>query len=269
VNDLIDNKKELKYYFTHFDFCEIYCEKIEYKISSQNKPLLLISEKYLLVIVEYVEDAKIILNGTFKYNLKVNEALLIYPYSSINIESKNIKFWVLEFDGDVIRKLYKEKSKIEKLYVTKIVKNILSEIYDKIINKKQNPDFLCISLIMQLLQGSKKNNNCARSESSVDEFIRYVKDNYNTNIKVNEICEIIGISVTHFTHKFSDEIGISPRQYIINLRIEKAKKMLKQSNVTIEEIARCVGYEYTTHFCREFKRISGFTPIEFKKSIYI
>lgn len=88
----------------------------------------------------------------------------------------------------------------------------------------------------------------------------YINDNLSADLKLADMSALIGLSSSHFTRLFRQSVGIPPYQYVIQCRIERAKILLKSSNLTIAEIAALVGFHDQSHFTYHFKRIVGVTP---------
>jgi len=74
-----------------------------------------------------------------------------------------------------------------------------------------------------------------------------------------------GISEIYFRRLFKEMFGTTPKQYILELRIKKACKLLMESSSNISEIAEACGFSSVYHFCRAFKSITSLTPTEYSK----
>ena len=96
--------------------------------------------------------------------------------------------------------------------------------------------------------------------------IKYIYDNYHipsiTNSKLAEECKI---SEVYFRKLFKQRFGISPRQFIIDLRIQKAKQLLCEGTQKIWAIAESCGFSSAYHFCRVFKERTGMTPHDYRR----
>ncbi len=95
--------------------------------------------------------------------------------------------------------------------------------------------------------------------------IDYIENNLSseiTNLLLSEKCHL---SEEHFRKQFKKFYGISPGQYIINLRIGKAKQLLSEGFIKISAIAEQCGFSNPYHFCRLFKQKTGITPSEYMK----
>ncbi|MDY5179916.1 helix-turn-helix domain-containing protein, partial [Butyribacter sp.] len=80
-----------------------------------------------------------------------------------------------------------------------------------------------------------------------------------------EIAAKLNLSTSYFQHTYKKIFGISVHQDIIKARIEHAARLLQGSNNSISEIAAICGYENLEHFSRQFKKIKGVSPQQFRK----
>ena len=102
----------------------------------------------------------------------------------------------------------------------------------------------------------------------ISKALEYMKVNFNCNITIEEICREVYISPAHFERIFKYHTGQSPHQYLIAIRIQRAKEMLKREDLTIEEAARRCGFINLSHFSTVFKRIVGVKASEYRKTVY-
>lgn len=92
----------------------------------------------------------------------------------------------------------------------------------------------------------------------------YVEHHYQQNIKVADIADYIGISRTHLTNCFNKELRLSPREYLIDYRMNKAKDLLTTTTMPINQVASAVGYEDPLSFSKAFKLITGMSPKSYR-----
>ena len=90
--------------------------------------------------------------------------------------------------------------------------------------------------------------------------ISAMEDNCEKTISREEIADIAGISCRQLERLFYQHIGTSPRRYYLKIRLERAKRLLQQTNLSIAEIAFACGFNTASHFSRCFHNIYGFTP---------
>ena len=93
----------------------------------------------------------------------------------------------------------------------------------------------------------------------------YIAENYNKPITNGELAALLGISTVYFRKLFTTITGMSPINYIQQLRINKAKEMLKSDYSKISLISEEVGYSNIYHFSKTFKQITGYSPTEYAK----
>ena len=79
------------------------------------------------------------------------------------------------------------------------------------------------------------------------------------------LAEKCGISEVYFRRLFTEQYKVTPKQYIIDLRINKAKQLLTDGIFKIGAISESCGFSNPYHFCRVFKEKTGLTPTEFMK----
>ena len=91
--------------------------------------------------------------------------------------------------------------------------------------------------------------------------------NYNKEISLQEVADIIGVSAAHLSRVVKKELGKNFTEYIVDLRMEKAKSMLKMTNFKIMDISKLVGYENPDYFTRIFKRHIGISPQEYRQQL--
>lgn len=100
----------------------------------------------------------------------------------------------------------------------------------------------------------------------IESVIRYIEENYTSAITLDELANIANFSKYHLCRKFKDVMHMGIINYILMLRIDKAKELLLESDCGyIFEIAEKVGFNDTSYFNRTFKRITGYTPNEFQR----
>lgn len=88
----------------------------------------------------------------------------------------------------------------------------------------------------------------------------YIQEHLAQEISLNELAEYLGISRYYFCRLFKQSTGLSPYQYVIQQRVERAKQLLLKGKLSISAIAIACGFTHQSHLNRHFKRLTGVTP---------
>jgi two-component system response regulator YesN len=95
--------------------------------------------------------------------------------------------------------------------------------------------------------------------------LNYIRENHKNNISLEDVSQHIYISPYYLSHLFKEELGITFVEYLTKVRIEEAKKLLKNSSMSIVAIASEVGYEDASYFSKVFKKMTGLSPNQYRK----
>ena len=102
----------------------------------------------------------------------------------------------------------------------------------------------------------------------VQQIMKYMENHYKEKISLDQIAENMYLSPFYISKLFKSETGDTPINYLISLRMEKAKELLDQnSTLSIQEAAAAVGYEDAYHFSKLFKKFYGLSPLYYKARI--
>jgi AraC-like DNA-binding protein len=129
-------------------------------------------------------------------------------------------------------------------------------------------------LIVRLLQTKAKSliindANQIFSDTRIGSVIKFIKENLtNKDINVDVLAKKAFMSTSHFHKQFKNTLGISPIDYLNSEKIKFSKKLIKElKDSRMSEIAFKSGFNNTSYFNRQFKRMELMTPQQFKKSI--
>jgi two-component system, response regulator YesN len=99
----------------------------------------------------------------------------------------------------------------------------------------------------------------------VEKILNYISEHVSEEFSREDIAASVYLNSAYMSRLFKKEVGMSISDYIINLRVGKAKEMLQSSGEKISEVALAVGYDNFSHFTKMFRKITGFTPQEYRK----
>lgn len=123
-------------------------------------------------------------------------------------------------------------------------------------------DELIILLARQLTRQNNSRRDFPQTFMKLEQTLR---ENLSHQWTVEEMAALVGLGITAFSEKVKSFTGFSPLNYLINIRISEAIKLLKRQDVHITDIALDVGFYSSQHFATTFKKLTGYTPSEFRK----
>lgn len=100
----------------------------------------------------------------------------------------------------------------------------------------------------------------------LQQALDYMDTHLKENIKINEIAASIGIDRSYLSNIFKTTLNISPQEYLLHLRIDRAADLLKNTKDKISVIANEVGYSDPLTFTKMFKRAKGLSPSEWRQT---
>lgn len=123
----------------------------------------------------------------------------------------------------------------------------------------------CLKKFVEKLVEVYQENNGKRKHWMIDQVLQYVEENYNTALSTRDIAGRFFMNTSYFSKLFHEQMGCTFSNYLINVRVEKAKMMLTQTNMKLYDIAEAVGYTNVQYFSTIFKEKEGLTPSAFRQ----
>lgn len=118
----------------------------------------------------------------------------------------------------------------------------------------------CCHLLEECIRQRK--NGVGRAAKQIQD---YLKEHYAEEANLEKIAEKIGLTSAYISTIFKKETGMTITNYLIQIRLEKAKEMIRDTNMTISEIAYAVGYVDTRYFSKLFIKNVGIKPVEYRR----
>ncbi|HEY5583067.1 MAG TPA: AraC family transcriptional regulator [Ruminiclostridium sp.] len=246
-------------YFSDSDY---YVERKEYN-------------SFLLIYIKSGEGSIYYENKT--YEAKENDVVIIachkpYSYSSDNWET----LWV-HFDGNMSREffntIYASTGCVISLKESIIVPKYLNYIIDDISGNKKTNEPIVSCYIQRILTelmllSSDTSSEELNNTSPVEEAITYIQNNFKNKISIERLSLDVNLSTFYFSRIFKRETGYSPYEYIIMTRLNEAKKLLKETILSIKEIGFSSGFNSESNFVSCFKNNNYVTPKEFRYTCF-
>ncbi|MBV8116311.1 MAG: helix-turn-helix transcriptional regulator [Silvibacterium sp.] len=102
------------------------------------------------------------------------------------------------------------------------------------------------------------------ARSRLNRVVEYIHAHLDNNLELSTLAEVAGLNVYHFARAFKQSTGESPHQYVLRRRIEHAKELLRQPQLSVIEASARTGFVDQSHFSKVFRRMVGLAPSEYR-----
>jgi len=148
---------------------------------------------------------------------------------------------------------------------------------DSVFGSEQLMEFHFSEFLIKLLREDRMyrssagiaDSRSAGSNSTVNTIIEYFNENLYTNLTLNNVCDKFFIRKSQLSVIFREHTGKSPMQFFKYLKIEEAKKLLREDDLSVSEITDRLNFSGIHNFSRAFKNETGFSPTGYRKSVLL
>ncbi|WP_026494443.1 AraC family transcriptional regulator [Butyrivibrio sp. WCD3002] len=192
----------------------------------------------------------------------------LYSYS---FKDKTSAYWI-HFTGSNAEKILNEFH-IHSGYIGNSIqiKDIFQEIIKELQLKKTGYSIVATADLEKMLALINRSMELEASEDRNDlvleRLIIQLNQSYNNAWSVTSMAKYCNLSEGYFSHYFKEKMGVSPMKYLANLRIEKAKFLLSESDISVSNIAASLGFSDVLYFSRIFKKAVGESPTAFRNAL--
>lgn len=225
-------------------------------------------------------EGQLIVNDKETYIIKEDDLIIINPYvlhTEKMIEDKYFEYIVFGVKNVIAETEDQEKG----LFIGNFneYKHEVLLYLKVILNENNNPDSfskmvsqsLLQVLIMNIIRRNKVNLNVKSVENNRNKdaiFIKnYLEENSHKNITLDHLAEISYLDKYYLSHLFKKNFAIAPIEYLTNIRIDKAKKLLKTTDFTIAQISSMLGFSNPAYFSQFFKKKLEISPSDYRKRV--
>lgn len=219
-----------------------------------------------------------------KYHLKRGQLFLCPPNTTVHYFADTLSPWYyswISFNGSKAADYLKladfdsqhliRRSNIPPERFTALIQEMLKANQLTSANELKRIGYLyqLITLLMDSNNASVNhiyNHHDYSSDTYVEHALQYISVNYNSDIHIADVATYIGINRSYLCIIFKEKLDMSPQEYLINFRMDKAKKLLSTTSYEIKSIAEQVGYKDPLTFSKTFKRTVGLSPTEYRYS---
>ena len=262
-------------------------------IKARNLPFYVESGGYMLSYDEYFTEREGLDNYLLIYTIGGSGSLKyrgskykIWPNSCVLINCNEYHYYKTEVDfwefkwvhiNGTAASEYENLINEEDFSIVNIENTEeISELFDKVFFIMKNShimtDIKICPLVVELLTNItlNKNNEANNPQNikyrkDIDKVVKFISDNYEKNIQLDDIIKSVHISKYHFVRIFKKYMSVSPYQYLQNYRINTSKRLLKETDIPISEVVSAVGFSDIHNYIKAFKKTVGTTPSDYRK----
>jgi AraC-like DNA-binding protein len=105
---------------------------------------------------------------------------------------------------------------------------------------------------------------CPAMDTRIAHVAAFIRNNYHRRLTLTEMADTVNLSRWRLCHLFKESMGTSPERFLTQVRLEKAKELLRTEFLTVKEVMNRVGMSDASYFARSFKAAYGVTPVKYK-----
>ena len=228
-------------------------------------------------LVHYVISGKgVFYCGTNKFTVRKGGVFVVFPDTMVKYQADADEPWHYTwvcFYGDEAKSVFADagisvrEPVIEIRNDTELLEIMRSMPSERGADAGSNLRFSAKLYELMALLVENKIGNVVSENAYYKAATRYIKAHYSEDIKVDGVASHVGISRKYLFAVFKNVSGISPKEYLINYRIERAKEFILNEELTVGSVAYSVGYGDALAFSKIFKLKSGLSPSEYRRRV--
>ena len=258
-----------------------------YQHDSNESPTHTTEHHVLCLVIDKVESERK-LNGVYQREKQNYGSVIIVPAKVEHWTAwkSTGRFILLSFTPQVLAKIAPETIYTDKIELLptfakpepdRVITSIGMGIKQQLESDPDDCDFyvehLKNALLAHLLKNyctvkhSLKNIGNGLPPYKLKQAINYINDNLDQQIKLNDIAELVDISQYYFCRLFHDSTGVSPYKYVIQQRVARAKNLIKNSKLSLVDIAYECGFSSQSQMTQHFRKCVGVTPKVYRNKL--
>ncbi|MBQ4527617.1 MAG: helix-turn-helix transcriptional regulator [Clostridia bacterium] len=221
-----------------------------------------------------------------KFCLKSGDIIIIPPYAyhSMHAGSDDLLVIGIDFTDEFMSEnsssdrimlscinplIVKQKSNVSVFFGDDEIEGLILEMFSEHMKKNDFYEIVIKSNLMKLLVMIERMSIAESSDDNhrylIGEVVRYIHNNLNSKIKLSDLCNLTNISESLLASAFKKITGQTIIEYVNTLKINKAKQLLKETNMSVTSISYDLGFSDGAYFNRVFKANAGCSPKEYRK----
>lgn len=263
---------EIKYYQPNFTFGPHSHENVEINYVKTGKCHLKIDGK----VISFTRGDCMILYPNVEHYFFTNKekAILVQLEFRLNIFPHMTPDPELKQNLLFLYQLLTHSQKVIKIRNNAEMNQLIDKAVRELNEKKQNFGILTRLYFAELFvlisrELDKKLNFVSKNiDPHTEAMLQYIQTNFYQEVQFEQFAKETGVSSRYLRKNFKEKMGISPVNYLLEYRINKALELFKGQSLTIKEIAFETGFATQQYFSKKFKEITGLSPNEYKTSLF-
>ncbi|MDE6365820.1 MAG: AraC family transcriptional regulator [Lachnospiraceae bacterium] len=149
-----------------------------------------------------------------------------------------------------------------------LIRSVFEEMENKSIYYRECVGGIVYSMLFEIARFNGRGSEFAYGKNNslqLENAIVYVEKNYPNNFKIADLANECHMSETHFRRVFQEKMNMTPVEYVNFVRVKKACELIDKTDISMEDVAEKVGFITPSTFNRNFRRIIGTSPYQWKK----
>lgn len=225
-------------------------------------------QKYILHSNEYA-----FIDADVSHKIRVDDVATQFLNVEFSIESPAGEFLLLSaYNREKnLQRLFSSNKNVIKLSDdgTLMQLSLLIQSYTEKHEKLENDGFInyiTTALILAMAESYKKRTENLYGISYLNNAVEFIADNYNADFSAADVAAAANVSHNYLNMLFKKKFGITVSKYVNNFRIEKARMLLTDTDLNVDEVRKQVGYNNKMNFIRNFYAVTGMSPREYRKN---
>lgn len=223
-------------------------------------------------------------SGTLEYDEKELEIsagdYFFLPKNKPHTYYPNGELWDVRwtaFEGSICDEILIRFGMTEPIVITPADETTMEKLFYKMIISQENDylycDHICSGLIYDYLiefhrlMDSSADSAKSKHISMLLPVLRFMHDNFRSDISTTQLSDIIGVTPQHFCRIFRKTMNVRPNEFITQIRLGEAKRLLTEKNVSVSEAAVRSGFRDAVYFSTVFRKHEGVSPAQYKKKM--
>ncbi|RPA65083.1 AraC family transcriptional regulator [Aerococcus agrisoli] len=249
---------------------------VENIVRTNTKEPLMIESESNLIFMYFVQGAARVHAGGEEFDVKKGQMLILNEDAKASLVVHRKTEWVQIVSSGIMIASANRAFDVHQFIVIEAKNHFIKHYIDSLILEQhhamagtayiQKYLFMCILYHLFVeYELTYKAVTANSRQGQIETIIQYLKDNYAKNIQLDQLAETFDISKYYLIQQFRQLTGYTPIEYLIQIRIHEAQRLLVETDLPISDICVQVGFRTQSYFSKVFKRITDYKPLAYRK----